>query len=68
VKSTPRAGRVAWPWWSRPRGHWLTSWRPGGDGYTSYPGVNSQFAIENCHRNSWFSHWNHWKWWFSIAM
>ena len=35
VKSTPRAGRVAWPWWSRPRGHWPTSGRPGGDGY--YP-------------------------------
>ena len=30
-----------------------------------YPLVNIQKAIENCHRNSGFSHE---KWWFSIAM
>ena len=30
-----------------------------------YPLVNKQRAIENCHRNSGFTHW---KWWFSIVM
>ena len=28
-------------------------------------GNDQQFAIENCHRNSWFTHQ---KWWFSIVM
>ena len=30
-----------------------------------YPLVNIQKAIDNCHRNSGFTHYN---WWFSIAM
>ena len=40
-------------------------WNILGPQFTAYPLVNKQFAIENGHWNSGFTHW---KWWLSIVM
>ena len=47
----------------RPNANSSLAWRKMANKW--YPLVNWQFAIENGHRNSGFTHW---KWWFSIAM